>query len=145
MTRMHNRRKRRPEGQGGDSHFHLHTFIIFTLIILGSLLLQVRMQSEGKLAAGVAKKYPSAFAAYSIIAREEGVMGLWKGLGPNIARNAIINAAELASYDQVSGDPLFEPYSQSWYMDPGVAWFDEASRLCADAQVMRPDPGSPAS
>jgi hypothetical protein len=28
-------------------------------------------------------------------------MGLWKGLGPNIARNAIINAAELASYDQI--------------------------------------------
>ena len=27
--------------------------------------------------------------------------GLWKGLGPNIARNAIINAAELASYDQI--------------------------------------------
>ncbi len=33
--------------------------------------------------------------------REEGVLGLWKGLGPNIARNAIINAAELASYDQI--------------------------------------------
>jgi len=33
--------------------------------------------------------------------REEGVAGLWKGLSPNIARNAIINAAELASYDQV--------------------------------------------
>jgi hypothetical protein len=29
------------------------------------------------------------------------MMGLWKGLGPNIARNAIINAAELASYDQI--------------------------------------------
>lgn len=26
---------------------------------------------------------------------------MWKGVGPNIARNAIINAAELASYDQV--------------------------------------------
>lgn len=35
------------------------------------------------------------------VCREEGVLGLWKGLGPNIARNAIINAAELASYDQV--------------------------------------------
>jgi hypothetical protein len=88
------------------------------------------MQSEGKLAAGAAKKYPSAFAAYGIIARsvlrladlfdvrvscgpgltlcprppwfcrEEGILGLWKGLGPNIARNALINAAELASYDQ---------------------------------------------
>lgn len=27
--------------------------------------------------------------------------GLWKGVGPNIMRNALINAAELASYDQV--------------------------------------------
>ena len=34
---------------------------------------QVRMQSEGKLAAGVAKKYPSAFAAYGIIARCAGL------------------------------------------------------------------------
>ena len=31
--------------------------------------------------------------------REEGVAGLWTGVGPNIARNAIINAVELASYD----------------------------------------------
>ncbi len=33
--------------------------------------------------------------------REEGVAGLWTGVGPNIARNAIINAVELASYDTV--------------------------------------------
>lgn len=31
--------------------------------------LQVRMQAEGKLAAGTLKKYPSALAAYGIIAR----------------------------------------------------------------------------
>ena len=49
------------------------------------------------------KKYPSAFAAYAIIARQEGVAGLWTGVGPNIGRNAIINAAELASYDQARG------------------------------------------
>ena len=35
------------------------------------------------------------------LCREEGMAGLWKGVGPNVARNAIINAAELASYDQV--------------------------------------------
>lgn len=64
-------------------------------------LVKVRMQSEGRLPPGTPKKYPSALSAYSIIAREEGVLGLWKGLGPNIARNALINAAELASYDQV--------------------------------------------
>lgn len=40
------------------------------------------------------------------LCREEGVAGLWKGLGPNIARNAIINAAELASYDQIKQSML---------------------------------------
>ena len=40
-------------------------------------------------------------AAYGIIARTEGFAGLWTGVGPNISRNALINAAELASYDQV--------------------------------------------
>jgi solute carrier family 25 uncoupling protein 8/9 len=39
--------------------------------------------------------------AYAKIARQEGFTALWTGLGPNVARNAIINAAELASYDQV--------------------------------------------
>ena len=34
--------------------------------------------------------------------REEGLKGLWRGIGPNVARNAIVNAAELASYDQVA-------------------------------------------
>ncbi|KAG1669690.1 hypothetical protein FOA52_002074 [Chlamydomonas sp. UWO 241] len=37
---------------------------------------------------------------------EEGLAGLWKGIGPNIARNAIINAAELASYDQIKSSLL---------------------------------------
>lgn len=37
----------------------------------------------------------------AVACREEGLKGLWKGIGPNVARNAIVNAAELASYDQV--------------------------------------------
>lgn len=64
-------------------------------------LVKVRLQSEGKLAAGVPKRYTGALNAYSTIVRQEGVRALWTGLGPNVARNAIINAAELASYDQV--------------------------------------------
>lgn len=32
--------------------------------------------------------------------REEGVAALWTGLAPNVARNAIVNATELATYDQ---------------------------------------------
>ena len=64
-------------------------------------LVKVRMQSQGKLPPGVAPKYPSAMSAYKLIVKEEGLGALWTGLGPNVARNALINAAELASYDQI--------------------------------------------
>jgi solute carrier family 25 uncoupling protein 8/9 len=63
-------------------------------------LVKVRMQAEGKLAPGTPKKYPSAVGAYGVIVRQEGLAALWTGLTPNIMRNSIINAAELASYDQ---------------------------------------------
>eukprot|EP00897_Mesotaenium_endlicherianum_P009725 jgi/Mesen1/8781/ME000526S08092 len=64
-------------------------------------LVKVRLQSEGRLAPGVARRYTGALNAYSTIIRQEGATALWTGVGPNIARNAIINAAELASYDQI--------------------------------------------
>ncbi|KAK2384853.1 mitochondrial uncoupling protein [Trifolium repens] len=64
-------------------------------------LVKVRLQAEGKLPPGVPKRYSGSLNAYSSIVRQEGVRALWTGLGPNIARNSIINAAELASYDQV--------------------------------------------
>jgi solute carrier family 25 (mitochondrial uncoupling protein), member 8/9 len=37
---------------------------------------------------------------YKKIIAKEGVTGLWTGMVPNIMRNSIINAAEIASYDQ---------------------------------------------
>lgn len=49
----------------------------------------------------VLRKHHMCCASPPLCCREEGLAGLWKGLGPNIARNAIINAAELASYDQI--------------------------------------------
>ncbi|KAF5827525.1 mitochondrial carrier domain-containing protein [Dunaliella salina] len=91
----------------GDPPLHLKIAAGLTTGALGIMvasptdLVKVRMQAEGKLPAGTPKKYPSAFNAYPTIIREEGVASLWKGVSPNIARNALINAAELASYDQV--------------------------------------------
>ena len=70
---------------------------------------KVRMQAEGKLPAGAPRRYPSALGAYSAIVRTEGVAALWTGLGPNVARNAIINAAELASYDAIKQQILAVP------------------------------------
>jgi len=61
---------------------------------------KVRLQSQGR--PGVPIKYTQgAVAAYSQIIKEEGVATLWRGVGANMTRNAVINAAELASYDQI--------------------------------------------
>ncbi|RLM66160.1 mitochondrial uncoupling protein 1 [Panicum miliaceum] len=62
-------------------------------------LVKVRLQADGK-ANTVKRNYSGALNAYATIIRQEGIGALWTGLGPNVARNAIINAAELASYDQ---------------------------------------------
>lgn len=83
---------------------------IFAALLTGAIaivvanptdLVKVRLQAEGKLPSGVPRRYYGAFDAYCTIVRQEGLGALWTGLGPNIARNAIVNAAELASYDQV--------------------------------------------
>ncbi|EIE24663.1 uncoupling protein [Coccomyxa subellipsoidea C-169] len=76
----------------------LTTGALGILIASPTDLVKVRMQSE---AGGGPKRYPNARAAYGMIAREEGLLGLWKGVTPNVGRNAIINAAELASYDTI--------------------------------------------
>ena len=42
------------------------------------------------------------FDAYSRVARTEGLsQGLYRGLGPNIARNGIVNVCEIVVYDVV--------------------------------------------
>eukprot|EP00088_Acartia_fossae_P010687 TRINITY_DN15344_c0_g1_i2.p1 TRINITY_DN15344_c0_g1~~TRINITY_DN15344_c0_g1_i2.p1 ORF type:complete len:313 (+),score=50.30 TRINITY_DN15344_c0_g1_i2:249-1187(+) len=58
-------------------------------------VVKVRMQ-----AAGGKGQYKGVFDAYASIAREEGFKsGLYRGTGPNIARNCIINVGETVVYD----------------------------------------------
>ncbi|GBG61142.1 hypothetical protein CBR_g19218 [Chara braunii] len=64
-------------------------------------LVKVRMQADGRLAAlGVAPRYSNFPTACASIYREEGVRGLWRGVGPNAQRAALVNVGELACYDQ---------------------------------------------
>ena len=44
---------------------------------------------------------------------EGGIANLWTGWGPNVMRNSVINAAELASYDQYKQTVL----SRGWLKD----------------------------
>jgi len=43
--------------------------------------------------------YEGSIHAYKSIYKNEGIKGLWKGLGPNVLRNSVVNAAELVCYD----------------------------------------------
>lgn len=45
------------------------------------------------------KRYNGVLDAYGKIIKQEGFASLWTGLGPNVARNAIINACELSTFD----------------------------------------------
>ncbi|KAL2095379.1 hypothetical protein ACEWY4_010098 [Coilia grayii] len=61
-------------------------------------VVKVRFQAQVRLTDG-GKRYNGTMDAYRTIARDEGVRGLWKGCLPNITRNAIVNCAELVTYD----------------------------------------------
>lgn len=62
-------------------------------------LVKVRMQAQGQLPPAE-RPYTSSMDCYSKTVANEGVLGLWNGWGPNVLRNSVINAAELAAYDQ---------------------------------------------
>lgn len=62
-------------------------------------LVKVRFQAEGAPLPGQLPRYRGVIDAYARIVREEGALGLWKGLGPNVVRNSVMNATELVSYD----------------------------------------------
>lgn len=61
-------------------------------------VVKVRFQAQRRLP-GVQLQFTSTPATYRKIGREEGVRGLWKGVLPNIGRNAIVNVAEIVVYD----------------------------------------------
>jgi len=61
-------------------------------------VVKIRMQGDRKSAT---PRYSGTMNAYSKIYSEEGLKAFWTGVGPNIVRNSVINAAELAAYFQI--------------------------------------------
>ncbi|XP_054267679.1 mitochondrial 2-oxoglutarate/malate carrier protein-like [Macrosteles quadrilineatus] len=60
----------------------------------------VRMTSDGRLPLDQRRNYSNVFNALMRIAREEGVLVLWRGAIPTMGRAMVVNAAQLASYSQ---------------------------------------------
>jgi len=60
----------------------------------------IRMCADGNLPKAEQRGYTSAFNALSRIVKEEGILTLWRGSIPTIARAIVVNAAQLGTYAQ---------------------------------------------
>lgn len=62
-------------------------------------VVKIRMQAQGQLPPAE-RPYNGSIDCYKKTMAKDGAKGLWVGWGPNVMRNSVINAAEIASYDQ---------------------------------------------
>ncbi|KXS18187.1 2-oxoglutarate/malate translocator [Gonapodya prolifera JEL478] len=60
----------------------------------------IRMQADGTLPVAERRGYKNVFDALVRIAREEGVLALWKGSAPTVVRAMALNFGQLTFYDQ---------------------------------------------
>merc|ERR1719238_2547326 len=76
----------------------------------------VRVQADSRAPPEERRNYRGFLDALRRISAEEGVATLWRGVGPTVARGAVVSMTQLATYDQakemlkpVLGDgfPLF--------------------------------------
>lgn len=63
-------------------------------------VVKVRMQAQARAVDPSQIKYKGSIDCYRKIYAADGIPGFWVGIIPNILRNSVINAAEIASYDQ---------------------------------------------
>ncbi|CAL1680228.1 unnamed protein product [Lasius platythorax] len=61
----------------------------------------VRMTTDGRLPIDQRRNYKNVFDAFIRIAREEGVLTLWRGSTATIGRAVVVNVSQLATYSQV--------------------------------------------
>ena len=58
------------------------------------------MTADGRLPAAERRNYKHVGDALLRMAKEEGVLTLWRGAVPTMGRAMVVNAAQLASYSQ---------------------------------------------
>ncbi|PWN29109.1 mitochondrial carrier, partial [Jaminaea rosea] len=88
-------------------------------------LMKVRMQAVRDPAMGHAPPYRSTLRGFVQVYREEGgIKGLWRGVGPNVARAGILTASQVGTYDQTK-----------WWLKGHLGW-GEGGRLHVAASMV---------
>ncbi|KAJ2940397.1 hypothetical protein O0L34_g76 [Tuta absoluta] len=60
----------------------------------------IRMTADGRLPKDQRRNYKNVADALTRIVKEEGVLKLWRGATPTVARAMVVNAAQLGTYSQ---------------------------------------------
>jgi hypothetical protein len=92
----------------GQSAFPFHQKLICSMAagaggaLVGSPadVVMVRMQADGRLPVEQRRAYKNVFDGLYRMVREEGLLSMFNGCGPNVVRGLIMTAGQLASYDQ---------------------------------------------
>jgi solute carrier family 25 oxoglutarate transporter 11 len=73
---------------------------IAALVACPAELVMIRMQADGRLPIEQRRGYSGPFNALGRIASEEGLLGLYRGLGPLLVRGVCVTTAQFSTYDQ---------------------------------------------
>ncbi|TPX38374.1 hypothetical protein SmJEL517_g00193 [Synchytrium microbalum] len=73
-------------------------------------LTNVRMQNDGRLPPAERRNYKNAIDGLFRIAKDEGPLGLFRGIGPNVTRGVLMTASQVATYDAIKQGLLATPY-----------------------------------
>eukprot|EP00112_Aurelia_sp_Birch-Aquarium-sp1_P013594 Seg2889.2 transcript_id=Seg2889.2/GoldUCD/mRNA.D3Y31 product="Mitochondrial 2-oxoglutarate/malate carrier protein" protein_id=Seg2889.2/GoldUCD/D3Y31 len=97
----------------------------------------IRMTSDGRLPPAEQRRYKNVFDALIRVVREEGVLTLWRGCLPTVARAMVVNAAQLATYSQAKQGLL----STKYFEDNIICHFSASmiSGLATTLASMPPD------
>ncbi|KAE8749796.1 hypothetical protein FOCC_FOCC003537 [Frankliniella occidentalis] len=70
----------------------------------------IRMTTDGRLPPAERRNYSNALTALARIAKEEGILALWKGAVPTMGRAMVVNAVQLSTYQQAKQQLLTSGY-----------------------------------
>ena len=73
----------------------------------------VRLTADGGLPKALRKNYAGVFDCLSRTAKQEGVLGLWKGSGMTVTRCMAVNLGQLASVSHENPAPDADPSSNT--------------------------------
>jgi hypothetical protein len=71
-----------------------------SLVACPTDMMLVRMQADGRLPVHLQRRYRNVIHGLYRVAREEGILAWYRGLGPLVVRGVLVTTAQFSTYDQ---------------------------------------------